>query len=1167
MKNKLRPIVFRIMNTILWGTFLQMIFLSILVAADLEAQEIQSVREVEINLKLKDASLVDCFNAIENKTNYKFTYDRKILDSETKINYSSKAVAISDFLLQLSKEAKLKFRQVNNTINVQKHSKMGDSGRVLEVIIQGITITGKVTSSEDQQGLPGVNVIVKGTAQGTVTDVEGNYSLEVPGEESILVFSSVGYVQEEITVGTQTVINLAMTPDITALEEIVVIGYGTSRKRDLTGSVVSLKPSRDEALIATSFEDMLQGKAAGVNVITGGSTPGAAGSVTIRGANSLNGDSQPLYVIDNVPQSSTGQVTGSASGDFEYAQDPLAGINPNDIEDIQILKDASATAIYGSRGANGVILITTKKGSQGKVKATVGAKFTIAEEAGLIDVMNLKEYATYWNNKYPNDQRFVIGDDEIKYIYPAGEDENGDPIIAEEVIDNVDWQKEALRAAFSQEYFININAGTEKLRYNFSSSFRDVEGIIKNTGLKHGDFRLNVDSDLTNKLSLGIQLSGFLRENNMMSGGNTVGRATGAIIPSALNAQPFLRPTDDITFADNPEARATALSWISDYDDITNEYRITAAANINYQITDHLRFTLRTGGNLNNRVRKNWYGLELFKGAQNNGFLAENTLERNNYNIESLLFYNKTFGKVGINATAGVTYDVYKWLNTGLDAIDFPFHNLRTGGLHTANMVQIRNPLQQDYQLLSYLARLNASFFDGRYVLTTTIRADGTSKFSESNRWGYFPSFALAWNLNQKNFLSGSDWLSQAKLRAGYGETGSQNINPYTSIFQYGSTLGYAEPSGQQIQGLGVTGISNPDLIWETTTSVNAGFDFGFFDNRVSGAVDVYQKNTEDLLLNITIPGSTAFSTLTVNRGEIENKGIEVMANVDIIRNNNLKWTVGGNISSNRPTIKNLGIPRADIGALDSVSYFFGNTAGDHFGQPNIFIEGEAPGLFFGFKTDGIVQEGDEYPVGNPLGNSGDPGNLKVVDVNGDGVVDFNDKTIIGNFNPDYTYGFQTSLTYRQFRFRTTFVGTKGGDVFNANKRYRQLPAYQNGDGNQNPTSIANSWTPENSSNEYPSVFSNIAIGHVYDRYIEDGSFLRCNDITLGYALKNDLINKWGINSLDFTFSVRNAFTISSYSGYDPTNRSFAFDPLRRGFDLYSFPMQRSFILSMNVNF
>lgn len=1026
-------------------------------------------------------------------------------------------------------------------------------------------VTGKVTDDKGSP-IPGVNVHIKNSTRGSLTDFDGIYKLDA-NKGDILVFSYLGFNNQEKTIGAEKIVNVSLKEDSQELNEVVIVGYGSMLKKDLTGAISSFKPSRDEAAIATSVEDLLQGKVAGVSVSTGGSTPGSAGSIIIRGANSLQGDSQPLYVIDNEPQSPTGQTMRNSSGDYQPTLDPLAGINPNDIEDIQILKDASATAIYGSRGANGVILITTKKGKAGKATIRVSANFSVAEPTKFLDLMNLNEYATFWNTKYPNDQRFVIGND-IKYAY-TGVDETGANVRKETAISNRDWQKEVTRAALSQDYNLNINGGSENTKYSFSTSYKNVEGIIKNTGLKHGDFRLNLNTNITDKLSLGFQVSGYLRKNNMMSGGNTVGRISGGLLSTATSSAPYVRPTDDVTFATDVDTRATVYSWLTDYDDITNEYRFTGAFDANYKITKNLKYTFRTGGNLNNVDRKNWYGLPLYNGFLYNGYLTQDILKRNNYNVENLLFFNKSFGIMNIDATAGVTYDVYQFSSTGAIGKGFAYTNLRSNGLHTATSVQTLTPVQSDYQLLSYLARLNASFFNGKYVLTGTIRADGTSKFSPENRWGYFPSFALAWNVTQEDFIADkADWLSQFKLRAGYGATGSQNINPYSTIFGYGTPgVGYATVAGAQIQGLGVNGITNPNLKWESTESINAGVDFGFFNNRISGAIDVYNKTTKDLLVNIDIPGSTAYGSLTVNRGEIENKGVEAALNVDLIRKKDLKWSIGGNIAFNKSTINKIGSTPGTWGALGTKTAFLGNTAGDHFGAANIFIEGQAPGLFYGFKTDGIVQQTDTYKVGAPFASSAAAGNLKVVDANGDGVINISDKTIIGDPNPNYTYGFQTSLNYKQLRFKASFSGVQGGDILNANNRYINLAGSQNGDRNMKPEAVANAWTTTNPSNVYPSINSTLANGHIYDRYLEDGSYLRCTDITLGYTFEEKISKQLGLNSIDIFAATKNPFTVSNYSGYDPSSRSFNFDPLRRGFDLYSFPVQRQIILGLNLTF
>ncbi|MDO5607542.1 MAG: TonB-dependent receptor [Capnocytophaga sp.] len=1027
------------------------------------------------------------------------------------------------------------------------------------------TVSGTVT---DDQGvpLPGVSVLIKSTTQGVATDFDGKYSIEAQNG-NILVFSSIGFTSQEIKVDSKsTIINVLLKEDTQQLDEVVIIGYGTARRRDLTGSVTSIRPTEELAATSNSIDNLLQGRVAGVNIATAGSTPGAAASIVIRGANSLTGDSQPLYVIDNVPQSSTGQTMRSGSGDFQLAQDPLANLNPNDIADIQILKDASATAIYGSRGANGVILITTKRGKEGKAKITYSTNVTMADAVDLIPLMDLTQYASYFNTILPGENAFEVRNDGRVFYTYVDSDTNTS---FTEQIHNRNWLKEALRTAFSTTHNINVNGGSQKMRYNISAGYKDVEGIVHNTGLKHGDFRINLGVDLTERLSANIIANGFLRENNMMPGGNTVGRTSGAIIPTAINTPPYLLPDNDSR--NQGDVRTTVLSWVTDFDDITNEHQFSLSGDVTYRFHPDVSYTFRAGGNLNNVERTNWYGISLFKGGENNGFLSQSILKRNNYNVENLLNYNKTFGSLNIGATVGATYDAYKWLNTNISGVNFPYYVFRTNGLHTAGSITADNPLQRDYQLLSYLGRLNLSFFNGRYVLTGTFRTDGTSKFSESNRWAYFPSFAAAWNVKEEPFLATADFLSQFKLRAGYGVTGSQNINPYVTIFGYGSQVGYATPDGTILKGLTVS-VNNPDLKWETTSSVNGGLDFGLFDNRVSGTVELYNKTTKDLLINISLPGSTSFSSLAVNNGEISNKGFEAMLNTDLIRSKDLTWNIGGNIAFNTPKIVKLGVPEGTFATLGNVRAFLGSTIGDHFGSVNIFAENHAPGLFYGYKTDGLIQEDEAVAYAATLESpftaaNGTPGNLKYVDTNGDGKVNTDDLAVIGDPNPDFLYGFQTSVRYKNARFSATFTGVKGGDILNTSNRYHNMAFQQNGGSNLNPKAFTEAWTTTNTDTRYPALRSSLVNGIINDRYVEDGSYLRCTDITAGYTLNLETLKTAGIRSVDLYLSVKNAFTITDYSGFDVTGRSFNLDPLRRGIDAYAFPTQRAFILGASISF
>ena len=1039
------------------------------------------------------------------------------------------------------------------------------------------TITGRVVDALNE-GMPGVNVQVKGTTSGTITNIDGDFSISVPNTKSVLVFTFIGYVKQEVAVGNQTKLNIQMKDDTQSLDEVVVVAYGTARKGDLTGALTTMRPDANEAAKAVSIDNLLEGKVAGLVVSTASSNPGAASSITIRGASSLRGDNQPLYVIDNIPQASTGEFSSSGiSGDFQIAQDPLSSLNPADIEDITILKDASSTAIYGSRGANGVILITTKKGKEGKAKVNASATFTIANASRLLEMMNLEEYAAYHNSRITDGKvPFHIVGDEVRYVFNGAYDKY-DPADPEtyNVVNYRNWQKEIYTSAFSQNYSLSVNGGAGKTTYYISANFKDINGIVENTGIKQGDLRANLTAELSKKVTLNLILSGSLKQNDMMTGGNTTGGVAGSLARTVLDTAPYIVPDDDPGAL---ESKMNVFSWVNDYDDITNDKTFNGSLNLNWNINKYFSYSLRAGGNIIVNDRKRWYGIQLPPGENVKGLLAISNVNKSNYTVENLLNFNMDLTKdFRLSATAGITYDEYHFLTENVSGNTFSIYDLRTKGLSNAGKVDVKQPIQKDYQLLSYLGRVNLSAYD-KYLLTASLRADGSSKFKKGNRWAYFPSFSLAWRMEQEAYMKNIDWLSQLKVRVGYGETGNQGIDPYQSLSIYENKVDYADGDGNKLTSMQIKSLQNEGLKWERTSSWNVGLDFGFFNGRLNGAFDYYRKNTKDLLVERALPYSSGFATVMINEGSLLNKGFEFSLNADIIRSNGWKWNVGGNIGFNKTTIENLGLEVSDIGSLKGVRGYLGKTIGDHFGPANVFIEGEAPGLFFGYKTQGIIQEEDvvDGKVGyissdgstkyytSSVGNDMAAGNIKCVDVNEDGIVDPNDMVVIGDPNPDFTYGFQTRLEWKNLSLSASFTGVYGNDILNTNIRYEQTPSRQAG--NLRKDAYYNAWTPENRSNLYPSSTSNVK-GVVYDRYVEDGSYLRCSDITLNYILPKAWMTKIGFQNTSIFASVKNAFVITNYSGYDPEVNSFAFDGLRRGVDMNAFPNMRSFVFGLNVTF
>lgn len=1027
---------------------------------------------------------------------------------------------------------------------------------------QNRNVTGKVTDVS-KQGIAGATLQIEGTKRYAITDAKGNFSIPSIGGTEVLLISYTGFLTQKVTIGNKSVINVMLAEDAKLLNDVVVIGYGAVKRSDVTGAIASIKPDPNDASKSLSVENLLQGKIAGVSVSGSVAAPGAALSVTIRGANSLRGDNQPLYIIDNIPQASTGAFPASAlgGGDFQIPQNPLTSLNPSDIEDIQVLKDASATAIYGSRGANGVIIVTTKKGKQGKAKVNATANFTTVEATNLRDMLSLSEYANYRNERLGTSgaQFYPVGD-EMRYVFSGQVYDANNPATYRLVTER-NWQKEIYRKAFSQNYDLSISGGENKIKYYLSADYKNINGLVKQTGLQQGGLRLNLGGDISKSLTFNVSMSGAIKKNNMMSGGNTKGGVTGSITRTAIDSAPFEIPSDDPMLVSNDEAKTTTLSWLNDYDDIANEKSVRASADLTWKISKNFSYNVRTGGNVVVQDRSRWYGLQLFQGQNNNGLLALGELNSNNYTFENLLNYNGRIGKiVNIVATAGVTYDDYNWLSKSTTASNFQFKDLRTNGLHMASVINALQPIQKDYQLLSYLSRLNLSFLNGKYLATATVRADGSSKFRAGNRWATFPSFALAWRADQEKWIKSSTWIDQLKLRVGYGKTGSQSISPYNSFYDYGQIVDYATAAGVKAIAIGVSNLQNSELKWETTSAYNAGLDFSFWKGKLSGTIDAYYKETNDLLIEKNLPASTSFGSITMNQGALSNKGIELSLSSELVKNDSFSWSLSGNIGINRAKIIDLGLPETPFGN-EKYKAYLGNSIGDHFGAANIFIVGKVPGLFWGYKTDGIIQTGAAGPTSAIFNQT--PGNIKVVDVTGDGVIDVNDKTVIGNPNPDFNYGFQTAVTYKQFKFSATFYGVQGGDVVNGNIRYEQMPSQQTS--NMISKAYTGAWRANAQTNLYPGVNS-VLQNVVYDRYVEDASFLRCSDITLAYTVPKTWTNH-KIGNINLFASVKNAFLITDYSGYDPEMRTFSFDGLRPGIDLNSFSNPRQFILGLNVTF
>ncbi len=1034
------------------------------------------------------------------------------------------------------------------------------------------TITGTV-KDDTGETIPGATILELNTSNGVVTDIEGNFNLSVSGPDAVLQVSFLGFTTQEITVGARSILDIVLVQDLQELEEVVVVGYGTVRKSDLTGAVSSIELTDNEAREFSTVDQLLQGRAAGVQVTQNTGSPGSGISVKIRGTNSLRGNNEPLYVIDGVIISSAGEDVVPAGGignSGQEAQNGLNGINPRDIESIEVLKDASATAIYGSRGANGVVLITTKKGTSGKRKINLFANSGVRMISDQrYDVLSGLDFARYQNEVQTMNYNTVRYHIDGSSVYPISSDGtiSTTPAILH------DWQEEIYQVSEHYNFGGSVSGGDEDGSYYLSLGYTDQKGLVENSRFRSGDLRYNFDKQLTDKLKVDARFSAFYSDLDFAESGDLIG-ANQSSVRSILSNVPLT--SDDMEAYGNDQNTTTPLGWVEDFIDKSEESRFLGSVSLTYDLPlQGLKYEVRAGGNMRNKERRRFWGLNTYQGKTGNGALQISNLNTKSYQINNLLRFNRSFNKKHrVNAVLGFTWD-----SRDSDTKIFAVEDFVTTALNIQQPLlgQLnKTPLTtgaSDTRLISYLGRANYTF-NNKYVLTSTLRVDGVSKFSESNRYGYFPSFAFAWRMVDESFVSNLNVFDDLKLRAGWGQIGNHGIRPYATLSNYASnaqTLYGNSENGVDVP-IFLQNIANPDLTWETTEQLNIGLDFAFFQSRLTGTVDAYSKLTKDLLQNVPIPLSSGFLNLQINRGEIQNRGIEASLNAILIDGRDFTLSIGGNIAFNKTKLSEIGLPPSDIlidGNYVRRAFYEGNqvSRGNIFKySPNVFIDGEETGLFYGFETNGIYQVNNPLPDGtlariyDPTDENPPPfwaGDIRIVDQNGDGVIDLKDKTIIGNPNPDFVYGINLDFSYKNLSLKVLANGVYGNDIANGN--LLQLGVAE-GISFANITTAAynNAWRPERTSNFYPRIryTTNGSIA-MPDWIIEDGSFLRISNINLSYQF----------DKLNVYLSAQNVFTFTGYSGYNPEVTSFLYDGLRNGIDWNGQPNARKFLIGLNFNF
>ncbi|MEP4596298.1 MAG: TonB-dependent receptor, partial [Cyclobacteriaceae bacterium] len=1063
------------------------------ISATVNAQ-IKSVKEVFIEIDKTKISVEELFNAIEKNSEFRFFYTDEGLDTNTPIELKSSEGSVADFLISVASQTKAEFRQVNNTISVKK----GLVKKQVEIPVEinvSRTITGKVTD-ETGEALPGATVVVKGTTVGTITDFDGMYSLDAP-EGAILEITFIGYTSISVEVGDRSVINVSLEQDIDQLDEVVVVGYGTSKVKDLTGSVARVGEENFIKGVNTSPDQMIQGKVAGVSIVNNSGQPGGAVTFRIRGNSSVRAGQQPLFVVDGVPLDGRNTNPGASLEQLGSSPDsnPLSFLNPNDIASIDILKDASATAIYGSRGANGVVIVTTKKGSAGALKVDVNLTTAASTMSNRLDLMNASEF------------RKAI---DTREFDPAEYDGGS----------NVDAFDAITRTAITKTASVSISGGNERSSYRVSGGIHDQEGIIKESGLTRYNGNINASFDLLpkDKLVLDVNLiASKTEENGAPIADNS--NLYGSLIGNAIEWNPTVPFKDEngyVQEAYNGVAGipTNPLALLKYHRDQSSVATTLANLGLTWKISDQFSYKAIYGTNHTVGRRNSDLSGELFLVQVTGlGSSAISSVENSSSTLTHTLSFQEEFGKTKLNAFIGYEYQTYsRFTNTmsGNGYTNFDvwgtdiMQNIPAGNISVSSYRDPTNELQ------SYFTRLFVSH-DDKYMLTAIFRSDGSTKFGDNNKYGFFPSFSGAWVLSEEAFLNNVSLIDRLKLRVGWGKTGNQEFPSGASQFRYG----YGQGS------LSLVNVANPDLKWETTESMSVGVDFSILSDRLSGTVEYFDKKTNDLLFQLPAIQPAPSTNYWINLpAVVNNSGLELSLNAVVVRQPDFYFDIGFN--GTRLKNKLTGYEGAPV----STGEIKGNGLGGSGATSQRLANNQPLFAFYmptfeGFDADGTAQYSDE-------------------------------SSFVGNPNPDFILGINTNMEYKNWTFKMSFNGAYGHQVYN-NTENALITASNLVIGRNVTSELA--LGPESISNS----------NKISTRYLEDGGFLRLQNVILSYKF----LNVKSLRNLECFATGQNLFVITNYEGFDPevnTDRGFNGVP-SFGIEYTPYPKARTFTLGVNVSF
>jgi TonB-linked SusC/RagA family outer membrane protein len=1133
------------------------LFIVLFFASSLSAFSVKGQVKLDskISVNITNATLEDALTAIEKMTEIKFSYNSKVIKRVKNVSLNFNNEILGSALNKLLAPYNFQYLQQGNTFIIQPLAYNSNSSSTIyeavnsnKAIIAETTIRGRVLTLESKEALPGVSISIKGTTRGTTSNSNGEFTLDIPSDKAVLVFSFVGYLKQEVVVGNRSNINISLVQDAKSLEEVVVIGYGDLKKSDLTGSVSTLKAAGNEDKPITSVDQFIQGRVSGVQITQNSGAPGSGMTFLIRGASSITGSNQPLIILDGYPiesdQRSLTPNTGTSMWESSTPPtNPLASINPNDIESIEILKDASSTAIYGSRGANGVVLITTKRGKNNRDQFSYSFRTDVSSLPKKIDVLNAQDFINFANEGALNSKR--------DSVYKSA-------VIPGLLANDYFWQNLILQKAVSQDHQLSFSGGDEKTKYSVSGNYYTQNGIVKNSSFNRGSIRLNLDRQVLPRLKVYSSFNGSVNQTKSTQQSNSNGDPSGSAIFGAVRFRPIFSP---FAAGDDEEPALTVegnpLTLVTLGENIATSNVVLANLKGDYKITDGLNFIVNTGVNNTNSKRDNFQPFGTFAGRAN-GYAFTGESSNFNFLIENTLAYNKTIAKKHrINAVGGYTWQQWRNRSFGIQATQFVSEALGAANFQLASSASIPVTTMQEWALQSVLGRFNYSY-DNRYLITLTGRSDGASRLSEGNKWAFFPSIAGGWNVHNERFMKDQNLINELKIRASYGISGNQSIGVGSSSDRVGTVRTVL--NGAIVSALAPSGLGNSNLGWEITKQTNFGVDVTILDNRLKLGFEAYSRKTSDLLINLSLPGSTGFTSYAANFGDVENKGLEFDVDALILKGD-FNWNFNGNLSINRNNITSLpnGIQ------LFGQTYLAVGSIG--LGQPaNIAIQGSPIGAFYGYRVNGVYQNAAEVTNGPVDPTLPTPGDIRYEDTNGDGKISADDRSIIGNPYPKFTFGFTNDFRWKDFTLSVFFMGSQGQDVMNLNRHILDALTFTTGT-NMRTEAYLGRWTGEGTSNYYPQArnVGNAFRGRLSNFYLEDGSFVRLKNISLAYNLPSKKVG-W-IKNAKVYVSATNLFTWTNYKGYDPEVSTTATSSLSPGIDFGTVPQYRTFSTGVNFTF